>query len=218
MFRVKICGVMTPEDARMAVGFGADAIGINFCRQSPRYLDPSRAGEVVDTVGDQALVVGVFADEKPETVGSIAKALGLGAVQLCGDESPEDAARVPVRVLKVARFVPGVDLAAAYGGYPCEALLFDAHRPGTFGGTGLTLDWPALGMRVGTLRRPDGTPICWMLAGGLTPENVREAIVAARPFGVDVASGVESAPGKKDPGKVREFITRAKEGLFIAGT
>ena len=218
MFRVKICGVTNAEDARMAVESGADAIGINFCRQSPRFLDPSRAGEVIDAVGSRALVVGVFVNETPETVRAIAQTLGLGAVQLSGDEPAEDAARLPFRVLKVARVAPGLDLAAAYGGYPCEALLLDAHRPGAYGGTGMTLDWFGLAGLVDKVRRQDGSPVRWILAGGLTPANVREAIVAARPYGVDVASGVESAPGKKEPGKVHDFIRRAKEGLSIAGT
>lgn len=218
MFRIKICGITRPEDARMAVESGADAIGLNFCRQSPRYLDPSEAGKVVKAADGRALVVGVFVNETPESIVAIAEATGIGAVQLSGDEPSEVAARLPYRVVKAVRVPPGAQTLSAWAGYPCEALLLDAYRAGSYGGTGTALDWKSLPAAVSALRRPDGSAVRWLLAGGLTPGNVREAILASRASGVDVASGVESAPGVKDARKVAEFIQNAKEGLSIAGT
>jgi phosphoribosylanthranilate isomerase len=216
MFRVKICGVTRAADARFAVEAGADAIGLNFWRRSPRYLDPDAARAVVEAVQGRALLVGVFVDEPPESIGGIVGSLGLDAVQLSGDESAEEAARLPFRLLKAVRPKSGEPL-ARWGSYPCEALLLDAAAPGAYGGTGHPLDWPSLPEAVSDLRRPDGSPVRWMLAGGLRPENVREAVLAAGPYGVDVASGVESAPGVKDPRKVALFIQNAKEGLSIVG-
>lgn len=216
MFRVKICGITRVEDAIAAVESGADAIGINFCRSSPRYVAPSEAASLVEAVGGRALAVGVFVDEPPESVESIVRSLRLDAVQLSGDEPASVAARLPFRLLKAIRMTPGADL-SEWTGYPAEALLLDAHAPGAYGGTGKTLDWSSLPRAVAAIRGPEGEPVRWLLAGGLTPANVLEAVLAARPCGVDVASGVESAPGVKDPRKVALFIQKAKEGLSIVG-
>ncbi len=217
MFRIKICGVTAGDDALMAIACGADAIGINFCPQSARYVDPAAARRIVDAIDGKALVVAVFVNEPGGAIRSIVDPLGIGAVQLSGDEPADVAAALPYRVLKVVRPADGANL-AGWSGYPCEALLLDAHRPGSYGGTGLALDWASLPALAETARGTDGGPKRWLLAGGLTPDNVREAIVSCRPFGVDVASGVESAPGKKDPRKVADFIQRAKEGLSIVRT
>lgn len=201
----------------MAVACGADAVGVNFCRASPRFVEPRAAREIVKAVGGKALVVAVFVNETAEAIRSIVDPLGIGAVQLSGDEPARLALQLPWRILKAIRPAAGTDL-SRWSGYPCEAFLLDAHRPGSYGGTGIALDWPSLPALVETVRVPGAKIDPWILAGGLTPGNVREAIVAARPHGVDVASGVESGPGKKDPKKVAEFIQRAKEGLSIAGT
>ncbi|HEY5996169.1 MAG TPA: phosphoribosylanthranilate isomerase [Candidatus Deferrimicrobiaceae bacterium] len=217
MFRVKICGITRAADATAAVECGADAVGINFCRSSPRYVEPEKAARIVDAVGGKALVLGVFVDEPPESVEAIVRSLKLDAVQLSGDEPAAVASRLPFRLVKAVRVTPGADL-SAWGRYPAEALLLDAHMPGSYGGTGLTLEWSSLPAAVSTMRGPGEEPVRWLLAGGLTPENVFGAIVAARPSGVDVASGVESAPGIKDPRKVALFIQKAKEGLSIART
>ncbi len=217
MFRVKICGITVSDDARMAVECGADAIGLNFCPQSPRFVDPSAARRIVDAINGKALVVAVFVNESADSIRAVVEPLGIGAVQLSGDESAELAALLPYRVLKAIRPSPGTDL-SGWSAYPCEAFLLDAHRPGSYGGTGVALDWSTLPAVAETARDADGEPMRWLLAGGLTPDNVREAIATCRPFGVDVASGVESAPGKKDRLKVYEFIQRAKEGLAIART
>ena len=207
MFRIKICGVTSAWDAAFAAAAGADAVGVNFYRGSRRYVAPGGAGPIVLAARDGgATAVGVFVNESPEAVEAICRELGIGVVQLSGDEPAEEAARLPFRLIKAIRVAIGFD-AALLGGYPCEAFLLDAGGPGEYGGTGRTLDWAEiarLGMRG-----------AWMLAGGLNPGNVRTAIERARPWGVDVASGVEDRVGHKDPEKVKLFIKNAMEGLGI---
>lgn len=206
MFRIKICGVTCVDDARLASASGADAVGVNFYRGSRRYVPPGAAASIVRAVRDGgATPVGVFVNERPEVVAAICRDLGIGVVQLSGNEPPDEAARLPFRRIKAVRLAEGIDVMAAFGDYPCDALLLDAGGPGDFGGTGRTLDWaeiPGSGIRK-----------AWMLAGGLTPENVRAAIRLARPGGVDVASGVEDRPGHKDATKVKLFIKYATEGF-----
>lgn len=218
MFRIKICGVTRPEDAAHAVACGADAIGINFFPGSPRFVDADPAREIVEAVSDRAEVVGVFVNQTPETIVSLCGRLGIRRVQLHGDEPPGDALRVPLWRIKVVHAERTEDLPALLA-YPCEAFLLDAGGRGAYGGTGRELAWGELGDRFpgiagalvpGSDRKP------WILAGGLTPSNVGRAIVAARPSGVDVASGVESSPGRKDPDKVKTFIERARAGFRIA--
>ena len=220
MFRIKICGVTRPEDAAHAVACGAEAIGINFFPGSPRCVDAALAREIVGAVADRAEVVGVFVNQSPESIVSLCGRLGIRRVQLHGDEPPGDASRIPLWRMKAVHADRTMDLPALLA-YPCEAFLLDAGGTGAYGGTGRKLAWGELGDRLpgiadargpGTHRKP------WLLAGGLTPENVERAILAARPFGVDVASGVESSPGRKDPGKVKMFIEHAKEGFRIAET
>ena len=222
MFRIKICGVTSPGDAALAVEAGTDAVGINFFRESVRYVAPEAAGPIVETIRERATAVAVFVNESPEKIATICGKLGIGVVQLSGHEPAADAARIRYPVIKAVHIKNGADL-DAFLDYPCRAFLFDASVPGEFGGTGKSLDWEALGrttggplVRFGKGGSPgSGRP--WMLAGGLTPENVAGAIRAARPFGVDVASGVEAAPGKKDPVKMKAFVERARGGLGIAG-
>jgi phosphoribosylanthranilate isomerase len=218
MFRIKICGVTRPEDAAHAVACGAEAIGINFFPGSPRFVAAAVAREIVGTVADRAEVVGVFVNQSPETIVSLCGRLGIRRVQLHGEEPPGDASRIPLWRIKAVHADLPADLPALLA-YPCEAFLLDAGGGGTYGGTGRELAWGELGNRLpgiagargaGAGRKP------WLLAGGLTPENVERAILAARPFGVDVASGVESSPGRKDPEKVKTFIERAKAGFRIA--
>ncbi len=209
MFRIKICGVTTVEDAAFAAGAGADAVGVNFFEGSRRYVPPGRAAAIVRAVlAGGATPVGVFVNARPETVAAVCREAGIGVVQLSGDEPPEDAARLPFRRIKAVRVGPGFDVAAV-AGYPCEAFLVDAGAPGEFGGTGRTVDWGAV------RGAAFGTP--WMLAGGLTPENVATAIRRARPGGVDVATGVEERPGRKDAAKVKLFIKNAKKGFESEG-
>ncbi len=222
MFRIKVCGVVSPEDAAMVLAAGAEAVGINFCRKSPRYVPPQDAGAIVEAARGKGTTVAVFVDEPFESIEEICGRLGIDMVQLSGDEPPEVAGRIRRPVIRTVRVGAGTGL-DGFGKYPCRAVLVDAAVPGKYGGTGTTLDWDLLGRTAGGpfLRKgcmpPAGPGIPWLLAGGLTPENVADAIRTARPFGVDVASGVESAPGKKDPGKTRAFVENARKGLGRAG-
>jgi len=220
MFRIKICGVTRTEDAAHAVACGADAIGINFFPGSPRFVPEELAREIVGAVGDRAEVVGVFVNEAPGTIVALCGRLGIRRVQLHGDETPGDASRIPLWRMKAVHADRTPDLPALLA-YPCEAFLFDAGGKGDYGGTGRELAWGELGERfpgVAGVRGPGGARKPWLLAGGLTPSNVERAILAARPFGVDVASGVESSTGRKDPAKVKTFIERAKAGFRVAET
>ncbi len=218
MFRIKICGVTRPEDAAFAVGCGAEAIGINFFRGSPRFVPTAAAREIVRAVGDRAEVVGVFVNEPPEAIVALCGRLGIRRVQLHGDEPPGDASRIPLWRMKAVHAREAADLPSLLA-YPCEAFLFDAGGKEAYGGTGRALAWDTLAGRFPGVAEREGSGSAgrpWVLAGGLTPENVERAIIAARPFGVDVASGVESFPGRKDKAKVASFIERAKSGFRIA--
>ena len=201
-----------------AVACGAEAIGINFFPGSPRFVPADHAREIVGAVADRAEVVGVFVNEAPGAILAMCGRLGIRRVQLHGDEPPGDASRIPLWRMRAIQADRTPDLPALLA-YPCEAFLFDAGGKDAYGGTGRELAWEDLGERfpevVGERGRGAGRKP-WLLAGGLTPENVERAIHAARPFGVDVASGVESSPGRKDPGKVEAFIERAKAGFRIA--
>jgi phosphoribosylanthranilate isomerase len=221
MFRIKMCGVTSPGDAVLAAEAGADAVGINFFRASVRYVAPEAAAPIVEAIRGKATAVAVFVNESPERIEKICGNLGIGVVQLSGREPAAGASRIRYPVIKAVHMEGyGLD---AFRDYPCQAFLFDASVPGEYGGTGKPLDWEALGRTTGgpLIRFGEGVPSGsgrpWMLAGGLTPENVAGAIRAARPYGVDVASGVEAAPGKKDPGKMKAFVDRAKGGFGIAG-
>ena len=218
MFRIKICGVTRPEDAAYAVSCGAEAIGINFFRGSPRFVPSDLAREIVEAVGDRAEVVGVFVNESPGTIVSLCGTLGIRRVQLHGDEPAGDASRIPLWRMRAVHADRVRDLPALLS-YPCEAFLFDAGGNGEYGGTGRELAWRELADRfpgIAGVRAGGGARKPWLLAGGLTPSNVERAILEARPFGVDVASGVESSPGRKDREKVRSFIEHAKAGFRIA--
>jgi phosphoribosylanthranilate isomerase len=206
MFRIKICGVTTAADASFVVACGAEAVGLNFYRGSKRYVTEEAAREIVRVVGERAEIVAVFVDEIPEVVTALCGRLGIRRVQLHGDEPAADAARIGLWRIKAVHAEGPVDF-EALSGYPCEAFLVDAGGPGEYGGTGRPLRWEGMSERFAGLGKP------WALAGGLTPDNVERAIAAARPFGVDTASGVESAPGKKDPQKVKAFIENAKAGF-----
>ncbi|HEY5577838.1 MAG TPA: phosphoribosylanthranilate isomerase [Deferrimonas sp.] len=218
MFRIKICGVTRPEDAAHAVACGAEAIGINFFPGSPRFVPERIARGIVSAVAGRAQVVGVFVNEDPGRIVALCGRLGIRRVQLHGDEPPGNASRIPLWRMRAIHADRAPDLPALLA-YPCEAFLFDAGREGSYGGTGRELQWGELAERfpgIAGLRGAGGARKPWFLAGGLTPENVDRAISAARPYGVDVASGVESAPGRKDPAKVKAFIERAKAGFRIA--
>jgi phosphoribosylanthranilate isomerase len=190
MVHVKICGVRTPSDARSSVLLGASAIGLNFIPSSKRRITTERAREIARAVrahtSAKLLVVGVVADLDLEAMQALVRDAELGCLQLHGDETPE--ALVPL-------------LPHAFGG---DHLLADAKVEGALGGTGATFDW--------SLVRDLATARKLTLAGGLTPDNVARAISEVRPWCVDVASGVESAPGIKDLDAVRAFIDAARRG------
>jgi phosphoribosylanthranilate isomerase len=219
MFRVKVCGVTSTGDALHAVSCGADAVGVNFFPGSPRRVDEGTAREIVLAVGKRAEVVAVFVNERPDAVTSLCARLGISRVQLHGDERAEDAASMSLWRLKAVHAGGEVDLAPLRT-YPCEAFLVDAGSGGEYGGTGRPLPWTTLRDRFGDLLagpRAEGPGKPWVLAGGLSPENVERAIAESRPNAVDVASGVESAPGRKDPERVAAFVERARRGLLLAG-
>lgn len=198
--KVKICGVCTVEDARAAAAAGADFLGLNFHPESPRYVEPERARELAEAVPGTALV-GVFVDAPRERVETIAATVGLAAVQFHGDEDVAYCRDWPWRTIKALRARPGVDLIGLAAGYPTDYLLLDSFAPGRTGGTGVALD-PA---------SATGLPAARLfVAGGLRPETVADVVRALRPYAVDVASGVEERPGRKDHGKIEEFIRRAK--------
>lgn len=195
---VKICGITSEEDALLAVAMGADAIGFVFAPSS-RQIAPARAADIAKRLPPEVLTVGVFRDESPQRVADIINAAGLRAAQLHGRETAEDTTWVRRRVPVVIKAFPGGDpelaRAASYG---ADIVLLDSASPGS----GRVFDWS---LAEGA---PSGLRV--LLAGGLTPENVGEAIERVRPWGVDVSTGVESEPGVKDATKVRRFIQAAQ--------
>jgi phosphoribosylanthranilate isomerase len=200
--QVKICGITNIDDALTSVEAGADALGFIFFRGSSRFIDPASAREIIRQVPEKVLKVGVFVNEAPEQVAKIVRETGLTAVQLHGNETPEYCDFVTSRVIKAFR-IQGENSLAELSGYRASAFLLDSYVPGQPGGTGAAFNWE-LAIKAKDL----GHPI--ILAGGLTPENVADAVAKVRPHMVDVSSGVELAPGRKDHQKVREFIRRAK--------
>jgi len=199
MTRVKICGITRLEDALACVDAGVDAVGFNFWPGSNRHVPLSRAADIASALPPGVLRVGVFVRASPEEVLVAARAVDLGAIQLHGDEDPADYAEVGVplwQVLRIDSTLPGSVSASA------AALLLDARVEG-FGGGGRSFDWS-----LAHGARRFGVPF-W-LAGGLSPDNVGEAVRRAAPVGVDVASGVESAPGVKDLARVRAFVAAVR--------
>jgi phosphoribosylanthranilate isomerase len=189
---VKICGVTRLEDALAAVEAGANAIGFVFWPASPRFIDPYRARTIAARLPPFVTPVGLFVDQPRDYVTGVASLVRLGAVQLHGDETPAFAASIRWPVIRAL----SVDRARAWPAG--TTLLLDAHDPVRRGGTGRTIDWPAAA-RVAAERRV-------LLAGGLSPENVAEAVAQVRPFGIDVSSGVERAPGIKDHRRLRALF------------
>ena len=194
---VKVCGTTSEEDALLAVAMGADAVGFVFA-PSPRQVTLGTVTDIVKRLPREVITVGVFRDEAPERVVQMVQAAGLRAAQLHGHETPEQAQYVRDRVPLLIQAFPAGDpaVARAYE-YRADAILLDAASPGS----GQVFDWELA-------QGPDGVRL--ILAGGLTPENVAAAIAHVHPWGVDVVSGVEASPGRKDPRKVRAFIAAAK--------
>ena len=197
--RIKICGITNVNDARLAVDLGADALGFIFYRQSKRCISPALAAEICAALPPFVSKVGVFVNESAAVIQQVLTDCRLDAVQLHGEELPEFCRRLPVKVIKAIRVLDAGSLRAA-AEYDVDALLLDTYTAEQRGGTGQTFDW-TLARQAKTVLRP---PI--ILSGGLTPENVADAIRQVEPFAVDVASGVESEPGRKDPVKLRRFF------------
>jgi len=200
---VKICGITRLDDARHAVDHGADALGFVFWPTSPRYIAPERAAEIIATLPAHVIAVGVFVNESVEGIRDVAARAGIGAVQLHGDETPDYAAALTWPVWRAVTWEGADEVSAAW---PADTTwLLDAADPVRRGGTGVTVNWPRAAAVARTRRV--------VLAGGLTPENVAEAIAAVRPYGVDVSSGVEDSPGAKNLDKVERFLAGARSAF-----
>lgn len=216
MFRIKICGITTTKDAQLIALAGADAVGLNFFSESSRYLAPELADKVAAAIPQKLLRVGVFVNSPIEFIQETSTRLALNYIQLHGDEPPETvAAMKSLPVVKAFRLGEASPESITKFLGDCRSLgttpagvLVDASKPGQFGGTGEKVDWK----EVQSLKeRLSGIPL--VLAGGLTPFNVAEAIATAKPDAVDVASGVESKAGSKDLMLVRAFVTAANKAF-----
>ncbi|MGH9089274.1 MAG: phosphoribosylanthranilate isomerase [Acidimicrobiales bacterium] len=202
---VKICGITSEADALLAVGLGADALGFVFA-PSPRQVAPTLVADIVKRLPQEVLTVGVFRDEAPQRVVEIAHHAGLGAVQLHGHETAEACRWVRQRLrCTIKAFTAGDRTIARFGDFGADYLLVDGPSPGS----GELFDW-----RLGEGVADPGRLI---VSGGLRPDNVAQAISHLRPFGVDVSSGVEAAPGRKDPTKLREFVRNARRAEETSG-
>jgi phosphoribosylanthranilate isomerase len=203
--RVKFCGITNPEDAREAAQLGAWAIGLNHHRESPRFCEPDVAAEIGGALRRRLEIVGVFVNPSLDEVAAAAENEALSMIQLHGDEGPafcrEVARRTGCKVIKALRVRSAAEVAAAEA-YRTEFHLLDAYQPGRPGGTGESFDWDLLAGR--------RSEVPLILAGGLTPANVAEGIDVARPFAVDVASGVEAEPGVKDHALMGAFFEHAQ--------
>lgn len=202
---VKICGITSEQDALLAVACGADAVGFVFA-PSKRQVSPGRVAEIVRRLPPEILTVGVFRDELPERVVALVGRAGLQAAQLHGDETPVAVAAVKAEVRTVFKaVVAGSDAFTHAAAYGADAVLVDAPNPGS----GRMFDWRL------AEDAPAGVPL--IMAGGLHPGNVADAIAKVEPWGVDVASGVERSPGVKDPVLVRDFIRNARAAFAVRG-
>lgn len=202
MIHVKICGITRVEDAQAAIDAGADALGFVFYPPSPRYVTPKQAEQIIRDLPPFVTTVGLFVDVPLESVNAIAARCRLDRIQLQGREPPEFCGQVKQPVIKAFR-IKNAESLASLPDYRVAAYLLDADVEGALpGGTGASFAW-----ELALQAKPYGPVI---LAGGLTPENVEAAIMQIRPYGVDVSSGVERAPGVKDHQKIRAFIARAK--------
>ena len=201
MIRVKICGITNLEDALAAAEFGADAVGFVLYPNSPRYIKPAQAKLIIDQLPPYVTPVGVFADQPAEEIWRMMEECGFDLVQLQGDESPEFCWRLGSRVVKAIRVKDHGSL-KQMAEYSVRAFVLDTYRENQLGGTGERFDWD-LAVQARSFGRI-------VLAGGLTPENVRDAIRKVQPYGVDVSTGVEKYLGKKDHSKIENFIKQAK--------
>lgn len=201
--RVKICGITCVADAQQAVSAGADAIGLVFYAKSPRHVSVLQAAQIAQAVGPFVTVVGLFVDAAKQDVEQVLGAVNLHVLQFHGNESEDYCRQFQRPYMKALRMKPELDVGQAMAQYPsASAILLDAYRPGVPGGTGETFDWS---------RVPARSEIPVVLAGGLNPQNIQQAVASVDVYGVDVSGGVEASPGLKDANKVSAFIDRAQQ-------
>ncbi len=208
--KIKICGITNIDDGLAACEAGADFLGFVFYPPSPRYTPPDTAARIIERLPSSIQSVGVFVNDTVKNVISIAKTAALNLVQLHGDGSAGNMGCYPTRVIKSIRFTPDRDLPDV-SGQAIDYILLDAYNPKLWGGAGAPMDWKALDAALAHNAGYSDHRI--FLAGGLNADNVAEAIQTIKPFAVDVSSGVESAPGKKSPLKIKEFINVARSAI-----
>jgi phosphoribosylanthranilate isomerase len=204
-YKVKICGITNPEDARVAVTAGADALGFVFHKASPRCVTAEIVRRIIALLPPFVVPVGVFVNEDMKVVRDLMDSCGLGLAQLHGDESAaycEQLGRPVLKAIRLRDMGSFLSLAEYQGRAGVRGFIIDTYSESAYGGTGQTTDW--------SLAAEVAKTAAILLAGGLTPENVGEAILKVQPYGVDVSSGVEASPGKKDHAKVKAFIQAAK--------
>jgi phosphoribosylanthranilate isomerase len=201
--RVKICGITNLADALAAIEAGADALGLNFYEKSPRHVSVKTGAEISKQIPPFIMRAGVFVNADEDLVTRAIGGCGLSLLQFHGDETPEFCTQFGLMSMKAFR-IRDVELLKEISNYATEAYLLDAYSPDARGGTGERFNWD-----LAIEAQKFGKPV--FLAGGLTPENVAAAVRKVRPFGVDVSSGVESSPGKKDHAKIRAFIAAVRK-------
>jgi phosphoribosylanthranilate isomerase len=202
--RIKICGLTSVEDAERAVSAGADAMGLVFYPKSPRYIEPDRAAVIARSVGPFVTTVGLFVDATHAEIESVLSKVPLQLLQFHGSESPCFCASFGRPFIKAIRMAEGIDVPAiekAYADSGALGLLLDSYSPAAPGGTGEVFAWE---------RIPEVRRLPLILAGGLMPENVAAAVRQVRPYAVDVSSGVETAPGRKDSARIAAFVRAAR--------
>ncbi len=197
MIRIKICGITNLTDALKAVELGADALGFNFYPKSPRFISEEVAKEIIRKLPPFLVQVGIFVNKSLERIQKVVDSTGIQAIQLQGDESPDFCSQFSQPVIKAIR-IKDQDSLKVIKDYQVSAFLLDSYSPGYYGGSGKAFDWSLAveAQKYGKI----------ILAGGLNPNNIAEAIREVRPYGVDVCSGVEKEPGKKEHKKLKEFI------------
>lgn len=200
--RVKICGITRPEDALVAAECGVDAIGLVFYPKSPRYVDAEQAKIIIAALPPFVTTVGLFMDTQADDIYLVVKSVPLDCLQFHGDECPADCGRYDLPYIKAVAMQGGMDYALYTASYPDAAgFLLDSHRTGQAGGTGKTFDWSQI-------PKKQDKPL--ILAGGLRPDNVAEAISQVQPYGIDLSSGVESSPGVKDAAKIQNLMKEVR--------
>jgi phosphoribosylanthranilate isomerase len=195
--KVKICGITREEDARLAVRAGADALGFVFVKTSKRWIPPERAAAIITDLPSQVLPVGVFVNTPGEEIRRLMDVTGIRLVQLHGDETPQEASDLGAPVWKTFRVGPAFD-ATALAAYNVDGYLLDTMVDGMMGGTGKTFNW-----QIAVGAKQYGPVI---LSGGITPDNVQQAIREVSPYAIDVSSGVEASPGRKDPARIARLF------------